>query len=312
MKIIAGNSNLPLSKLIAQNLHTNLAEASISKFADGEVNVEIKESVRGEDIFIIQSTSKPTNDNLMELLICIDALKRGSAKRITAVIPYFGYARQDRKQSPRAPISAKLVANLLTTAGADRILTLDLHASQIQGFFDIPVDNLYSNIIFLNHIKPTVDITNTVVVSPDVGGVVRARSFAKNLGCDLAIIDKRREKAGVSEVMNVVGDVNNKHCILIDDIADSAGTLCNAATALKKRGALTIKAFTTHGVFSKDALQRIANSHINEFMCTDTIYHAEVDMLQHPKLTVLSASNLLAESIKRIYTESSLSSLFLN
>jgi ribose-phosphate pyrophosphokinase len=305
-----GNSNKPLTEKICNILNLKPVNASIGRFNDNEINIEIKESIRGEDVFVIQSTSYPANDTLMELLVCCDALKRGSAKRITAVIPYFGYARQDRKQFSRSPISAKLVANLLTVSGINRILTMDLHAAQIQGFFDIPVDNLYSNIIFLDYIKNKIDIKNTVIVAPDVGGVGRARSLAKHLNCDLAIIDKRRAMAGVSEVMNIVGDVANKDCILIDDIADSAGTLCNAAEALTQNKAKSIKAMVTHGVFSANALQKIESSSISEFICTDSIYNPNHKTTS--KITYLSIAEILAKSIKNINQESSLSSLFLN
>jgi ribose-phosphate pyrophosphokinase len=310
MKIIAGNSNLPLVEKIVNILGTKVGEAKITTFADKEVSVEIQESIRGEDVFIIQSTSYPANDNLMELLIIIDALKRGSAKRITAVIPYFGYARQDRKSAPRTPISAKLVANLITKAGADRVLTLDLHAAQIQGFFDIPVDNLFANVLFIEDIKKRLDINNLIVVSPDVGGVVRARSVAKWLGCEIAIVDKRRPMAGVSEVMNIVGEVRGKDCILVDDIADSAGTLCNAADALIKNGANSVYAYVTHGVFSKNAVERIENSQIKKFLCTDTIFNPNRVSISD-KIEYLSVANFLAESIKRINSEASLTDLFL-
>ena len=305
-----GNSNKPLTEKICNILNLKPVDASIGRFKDNEINIEIKESIRGQDVFVIQSTSYPANDTLMELLVCCDALKRGSAKRITAVIPYFGYARQDRKQFSRSPISAKLVANLLTVSGIDRILTMDLHAAQIQGFFDIPVDNLYSNIILLDYIKDKIDRNNTVIVAPDVGGVGRARSLAKHLHCDLAIIDKRRPIAGVSEVMNIVGDVANKDCILIDDIADSAGTLCNAAEALIQNKAKSVKAMVTHGVFSADALQKIENSSISEFICTDSIYNSNHKITS--KFTYLSIAEILAKSIKNINQVSSLSSLFLN
>ena len=312
MKLIAGNSNKKLSSKISDLLGIPLAKANIGKFADQEINVDIQESIRGEDTFIIQSTSSPVNDNLMELLVTIDALKRGSARRITAVMPYFGYARQDRKNSPRSPISAKLVANLITKAGADRVLALDLHAAQIQGFFDIPVDNLFANILFIEEIKKIMPNPGEIVlVSPDVGGVVRARSVAKWLGCDIAIIDKRRPRAGVSEVMNIVGEISNKQCILIDDIADSAGTLCNAANALMSRGAKNVKAVVTHGIFSGEALAKIEASGISEFITTDTI-DPTPKILESKKIRYITASNLIAESITRIHKESSLSSLFLS
>ncbi|MBI3419835.1 MAG: ribose-phosphate pyrophosphokinase, partial [Proteobacteria bacterium] len=256
MKIIAGNNNRPLAEAIASHLGVGLTKAVIRRFADMEVFVEILENVRGEDVFIVQPTSYPANDSLMELLIAIDACKRGSARRITAVIPYYGYARQDRKTGPRTPISAKLVANLLTISGADRVLTMDLHAGQIQGFFDIPLDNLHAAPVFVKHIKATVKGGDLVAVSPDVGGVVRARSLAKRINADLAIIDKRREKAGVSEVMNIIGDVKGRVCIMVDDIVDSAGTLCNAAVALKEAGASAVYAYVTHGVLSGGAVER--------------------------------------------------------
>ncbi len=310
MKIIAGNSNRPLAEAIAGHLGLVLAKAVIRRFADMEVFVEILENVRGEDVFVIQPTSYPTNDNIMELLITIDALRRGSARRITAVIPYYGYARQDRKTGPRSPISAKLVANLLTTAGTDRVLTMDLHAGQIQGFFDIPLDNLHAGAIFAKHIQ-----TNTnkgdelIMVSPDVGGVVRARSLAKRLNADLAIIDKRREKAGVSEVMNIIGDVSGRACIMVDDIADSAGTLCNAAEALIKAGAKSVKAYVTHGVLSGGAVERVNNSPLEKLIITDSIV-ATPEVKASGKLEQLSIAPLLAEAVLRISEERSVSSLF--
>ena len=254
MKIIAGNSNLPLSSDVSKYLQTDLAKATIRRFADEEVYVEIKENIRGEDVFVIESTSYPANDNLMELLVIIDALKRASAKRITAVLPYFGYARQDRKPGPRTPISAKLVANLISTAGADRVLTVDLHAEQIQGFFDIPTDNLFAGPVFARDIKDQFDLSNLVAVSPDIGGVVRARAIASKFGASIAIVDKRRPKAGESEVMNIIGEVNGKDCIILDDIIDSAGTICNAADRLIEIGAKSVTAYVTHGVLSGKAL----------------------------------------------------------
>src|ERR1700723_3679519 len=257
MKIVACNSNRPLAEAVAAGLNLPLARASVRRFADMEVFVEIHENVRGEDVFVIQSTSYPTNDNLMELLVTLDALKRGSVRRATAVIPYFGYARQDRKSGPRTPISAKLVANMITAAGADRVLTLDLHAGQIQGFFDIPTDNLYAAPVFIKDIKDRYPGEALVIVSPDVGGVVRARAIARRLNADLAIIDKRRERAGVSEVMNIIGDVSGRRCILVDDIVDSAGTLCNAAVALRDSGAVSVSAYVTHGVLSGEAVNRV-------------------------------------------------------
>jgi len=272
MKIIAGNSNLPLAQAISTALEIPLAKSIIRRFSDMEISVEIQENVRGEDVFVLQSTSYPANDNLMELLVVIEALRRGSARRITAVLPYFGYARQDRKPAPRTPISAKLVANMITAAGADRVLTMDLHAGQIQGFFDIPLDNLYAAPVFTRDIKARLgEEDNITVVSPDIGGVIRARAVAKRLDADLAIIDKRREQAGVSEVMNIIGDVENRRCILIDDIVDSGGTLCNAAVALKEAGALEVYAYITHGVLSGGAVTRIGESPLEKLIVTDSI-----------------------------------------
>src|SRR5688500_7954480 len=271
MKLLAGNSNLPLSRSISEYLEMPLTQASVRRFADEEIFVEINENVRGEDVFVIQSTSYPANDNLMELLVIIDALKRASARRITAVMPYFGYARQDRKPGPRTPISAKLVANLITEAGADRVLTLELHAGQIQGFFDIPVDNLYSAPLMVPDIINNVGADQLMVVSPDVGGVTRARGFAKRLDVNLAIIDKRRERAGLSEVMNVIGDVEGMRCILVDDIVDSGGTLCNAADALLEAGAVSVQAYVTHGVLSAGAVARVAASNLDRLVITDSI-----------------------------------------
>jgi len=284
-------------------------KADVKTFQDNEIFVEVLENVRGEDVFLIQSTSAPANDNLMELLIAIDALKRGSAKRITAVIPYFGYARQDRKTGPRTPISAKLCADLITKAGASRVLTIDLHAAQIQGFFDIPVDNLFAGIEFNKHILKHYDPKNLVIVSPDVVGVLRARSTAKRVDTSLAIIDKRREKPGISEVMNIIGDVEGKDCILLDDIIDSAGTLCNAADALINKGAKSVDAYVTHGVLSGQALERISNSHLNKLVITDTIRSTEA-MLAHSKIEYLSISHLLANAITRIHEEKLISALF--
>jgi len=271
MKIIACNSNRPLAEAVAAALHLPLAQASVRRFADMEIFVEIQENVRGEDVFVVQSTSYPANDHLMELLITLDALRRASARRVTAVIPYFGYARQDRKAGPRTPISAKLVANLITEAGANRVLTLDLHAGQIQGFFDIPVDNLYAAPLFSRDIKGRFAGRELMIVSPDVGGVVRARAIATRLNCDLAIIDKRRDRAGMSEVMNVIGDVRGKDCILVDDICDSGGTLCNAAIALARNGARSTSVYVTHGVLSGGAAARIAGSKLKELVITDSI-----------------------------------------
>ena len=310
MKIMAGNSNLPLAKSIAEYLDLPLVDASVRRFADEEIFVEIHENMRGEDVFVVQSTSYPANDNLMELLISIDALRRASARRITAVLPYFGYARQDRKPGPRTPISAKLVANLITEAGADRVLTADLHAGQIQGFFDIPTDNLFAGPVMSADILSRHADKNVMVVSPDVGGVVRARGLAKRLNnAPLAIVDKRREKAGESEVMNIIGDVKDRFCILIDDIADSAGTLCNAAEALKAQGATDVAAYITHGVLSGKAVERINNSGLRKVVITDTI-QASAEALDSAKIRVLPIAELLGEAMKRIADESSVSSLF--
>jgi ribose-phosphate pyrophosphokinase len=309
MKIVACNSNRPLAEAVAAQLNLPLTKASVRRFADMEVFVEIHENVRGEDVFVIQSTSYPANDNLMELLITLDALRRGSAKRATAVVPYFGYARQDRKSGPRTPISAKLVANLITEAGANRLLTLDLHAGQIQGFFDIPVDNLYAAPLFAADIKARYEGRDVMVVSPDVGGVVRARAIATRINCDLAIIDKRRERAGVSEVMNVIGEVEGRHCILVDDIVDSAGTLCNAAVALMANGAAGVSSYVTHGVFSGGAVARVAASPIEMMTTTDSIAATEA-VATSANIRHLAIAPLLAEAIRRISEESSVSSLF--
>jgi ribose-phosphate pyrophosphokinase len=310
MKLLAGNSNLPLARSICDYLETELTDASVRRFADEEVFVEVNENVRGEDVFVIQSTSYPANDNLMELLICIDALRRASAKRITAVLPYFRYARQDRKPGPRTPISAKLVANLITTAGANRVLSIDLHAGQIQGFFDIPTDNLFASPVIATDIRARFGNRNLLVVSPDVGGVVRARGLAKRLdNAPLAIVDKRRERAGESEVMNIIGDVEGRTCVLIDDIVDSAGTLCNAAAALKQEGAADVFAYCTHGVLSGGAAARVATSELSELVVTDTIYTGEADP-KNSKIRRLSVAPLLGEAIKRISDEASVSSLF--
>ncbi|MEM7442092.1 MAG: ribose-phosphate pyrophosphokinase [Pseudomonadota bacterium] len=310
MKIIAGNSNRPLSEAIAAYVEVPLCKASIRRFSDMEVFVEILENVRGEDVFVIQSTSYPANDNLMELLVTIDALRRGSARRITAVLPYFGYARQDRKTSPRSPISAKLVANLITHAGADRVLTLDLHAGQIQGFFDIPVDNLVSAPVFARDIKDRSKTNGDLtIVSPDVGGVIRARNLARRLDADLAIIDKRRERAGVSEVMNIIGDVGDRRCLLVDDIVDSAGTLCNAAVALSDAGASEVGAYVTHGVLSGGAVSRVSSSPLDELVTTDSIKATEaVRVSQNTRQ--LTIAPLIGEAMKRISDERSVSSLF--
>ena len=310
MKIIACNSNKELSKAISDYIGVKLSDAVIRNFADNEIFVEINENIRGEDVFIIQSTSHPANDHLMELLITIDTARRGSAKRITAVIPYYGYARQDRKTGPRTPITAKLVANLITSAGADRVLTMDLHAGQIQGFFDIPLDNIFSAPPIIKDMKNKfANNENLVISSPDVGGVVRARAFAKRLNAGLAIADKRREKAGESEVMNIIGDVENKTCILLDDIADSAGTLCNAAQALKEYGAKEIFSYIAHGVLSGNALQRIIDSEIKELVLTDSI-EASNDIKKAKKVRHISIAPLMGEAIKRINSDSSVSALF--
>ncbi|MEO7635430.1 MAG: ribose-phosphate pyrophosphokinase [Sphingomicrobium sp.] len=310
MKLLAGNSNLPLARAISDYLEIPLTDASVRRFADEEIFVEINENVRGEDVFVVQSTSYPVNDNLMELLICIDALRRASAKRITAVLPYFGYARQDRKPGPRTPISAKLVANLITTAGANRVLSIDLHAGQIQGFFDIPTDNLFGSPVIASDINARFGKRELTIVSPDVGGVVRARGLAKRLNnSPLAIVDKRRERAGESEVMNIIGDVTGRTCILIDDIVDSAGTLCNAAAALKQQGATEVFAYCTHGVLSGAAAARVAASELSELVVTDTISSGEEDA-KDGKIRRLTIAPLLAEAIRRIADESSVSSLF--
>jgi ribose-phosphate pyrophosphokinase len=309
MKLFAGNSNRILAEAVSAYLNQPLGKVVARRFADQEIFVEVQENVRGEDVFILQSTSAPANDNLMELLIMIDAFRRSSAKRITAVIPYFGYARQDRKTSARTPISAKLVANLITEAGADRVLTLDLHAGQIQGFFDIPTDNLYSVPTLGRDVVRTKDVSNVVVVSPDVGGVVRARSLAKRLDAGLAIVDKRREKAGESEVMNVIGDVLAKDCILIDDIVDSGGTLCNAADALMARGAISVTAYITHGVLSGGAAERIVNSQLKELVITDSIQPTPA-VMNARNIRVLSVGELIGEAISRTANEESISNLF--
>lgn len=309
MKIIAGNSNRVLANAISAQLNIPLTNASIRRFADMEIFVEILENVRGEDVFVLQSTSYPTNDNLMELLIIIDALKRGSAKRITAVIPYYGYGRQDRKSGPRTPISAKLVANLITVAGANRVLTVDLHAGQIQGFFDIPTDNLLPAPVLSKDIEMRYGKDDITIVSPDVGGVLRARTIARRINADLAIIDKRREAAGVSEVMNVIGEVKGKRCIIIDDIVDSAGTICNAAIALREHGAIAVSVYITHGVLSGGALARINNSPIDLMMITDTIQATEATQSIR-NIHQLTLAPLIAEAIRRISEERSVSSLF--
>jgi len=309
MKIIAGTSNQPFAEAVASQTGVSLTNASFKRFSDKEIFVEINENVRGEDVFVIQSTSCPANDHIMELLICFDALRRASAKRITAVIPYFGYARQDRKQNPRTPITAKLVANIITSAGANRVLTMDLHAGQIQGFFDIPLDHLYSAPVFVSDMKVKYGSEKLVVVSPDVGGVVRARAIAKRIEADLAIVDKRREKAGVSEVMNIIGEVAGRHCVLVDDIVDSAGTLCNAALALKEKGAASVSAYTTHGVLSGAAVERVKNSVLNELIISDSIMPTQ-EVKETGNIRILSVAPLIAEAIRRISEERSVSSLF--
>jgi ribose-phosphate pyrophosphokinase len=308
MKVFAGNSNRQLAETICSYLNLPLGKAVVRRFADQEIFVEIQENVRGEDIFVVQSTSFPTNDHLMELLIMIDAFRRSSARRITAVVPYFGYARQDRKSASRTPISAKLVANLITEAGADRVMTLDLHAGQIQGFFDIPTDNLLAIPILARDVKAHYALENVMVVSPDVGGVVRARALAKRLDCLLAIVDKRRDRPGESEVMNIIGDVTGKDCLLIDDIVDSGGTLCNAAEALLKNGASSVTAYITHGVLSGGAVARVTSSSLKELVITDSIQPTTPVLSAH-NIRVVSIGNFLGEAISRTATESSVSSL---
>ena len=309
MKILTGNSNRPLAEAISAFLNLPLTKASVRRFADMEVFVEIDENVRGEDVFLIQSTSYPANDNLMELLVALDALKRGSARRTTAVIPYYGYARQDRKSGPRTPISAKLVANLITSAGADRVLTLDLHAGQIQGFFDIPTDNLFAAPVFIRDIIERYDGEGLTIVSPDVGGVLRARAVAKRLDADLAIVDKRRERAGVSEVMHIIGDVQSQRCVLVDDIVDSAGTLCNAASALMDAGAKSVSAYVTHGVLSGGAVARVSASPLEELVMTDSIQATEAVRVAQ-NIRQISIAPLLGDAMARISEERSVSSLF--
>ena len=309
MKILTCNSNRPLADAISAYLRTPLTNASVRRFSDMEVFVEIHENVRGEDVFVVQSTSYPANDNLMELLVTLDALRRASARRITAVVPYYGYARQDRKSGGRTPISAKLVANMITAAGADRVLTLDLHAGQIQGFFDIPTDNLYAAPVFIKDIKERYNGEDLVVVSPDVGGVLRARAVAKRLDADLAIIDKRRERAGVSEVMNIIGEVQGRRCILVDDIVDSAGTLCNAAVALMEHGAKSVSAYVTHGVLSGGAVARVSASPMEILVTTDSILATEA-LRVAKNIRQLTIAPLMAEAIRRISDERSVSSLF--
>ena len=304
-KIFSGTANVEFSKMVAKYLGIPLSEASIKRFSDGEISVQIGESVRGKDVFIIQPTCAPANINLMELLILTDALKRSSASSITAVVPYFGYARQDRKAAPRVPITAKLVANMMQTAGIDRVVTMDLHAGQIQGFFDIPVDNLYGTIVFLDYVKNK-NLKNPIVASPDVGSVARARSLAKSLNLDMVIVDKRREKANESEVMNIIGDVNGKDVILIDDMIDTAGTIVKAAEVLKKNGATSVMAFCTHPVLSGPAYDRINSGVLDELVTTDTIPLKE----QSPYIKVLTTAPLFGEVIRRVYHDESVNSLF--
>ena len=309
MKILSCNSNVDLAKSISQNLNSKLVKAEVKRFSDMEVFVEVQENVRGEDMFVIQSTSYPANDNLMELLVSLDALRRASARRITAVIPYYGYARQDRKSGPRTPISAKLVANLITKAGADRILTMDLHAGQIQGFFDIPTDNLFAAPVFVKDIEEKYKDKPLVIVSPDVGGVVRARAIARRINANLAIIDKRREKAGSSEVMNIIGDVKNHHCIIVDDIIDSGGTICNAAQALIDVGAISVDAYVTHGVLSGSAVTNISNSPLSSLVTTDSIKATEAVKMTS-NIRQISIAPIIGEAIRRVHMEQSVSSLF--
>lgn len=309
MKLVTGNSNLKLANGISRYVGLELSNCDVKRFADNEIFVEMKENVRGEDVFVIQSTSYPANDNLMELLIIIDTLRRASAKRITAVIPYFGYARQDRKPGPRTPITSKLVANMIDKAGANRVLTMDLHAGQIQGFFDIPTDNLFAAPVLVEDIKSKLTKNTPIVVSPDVGGVVRARIIAKRIGADLAIVDKRRERAGESEVMNIIGDVKGKECFIIDDIVDSAGTLCNASDALIREGATKVYSYVTHGVLSGKAVERVNKSSLTKLLITDTIEESD-NVKKSDKIDVISISSLLGEAIKRISDEKSVSSLF--
>ena len=309
MKLVTVNSNSKLAKNIADYVGVGLSKCEVKRFADKEIFVEMHENVRGEDVFVIQSTSFPANDNLMELLIIIDTLRRASAKRITAVVPYFGYARQDRKPGPRTPITSKLVANMIDKAGANRVLTLDLHAGQIQGFFDIPTDNLFAAPVLTSNIKDKIKNKTPIIVSPDVGGVVRARIIASRIGADLAIVDKRREKAGESEVMNIIGDVEGRACFIIDDIVDSAGTLCNASNALLEQGATEVYAYVTHGVLSGEAVERVNNSSLTKLVLTDTIEESDL-VLKSNKIEVISISSLLGEAIKRISDEKSVSSLF--
>ena len=309
MKILSCNSNINLAESISKTLNTRLVKADIKRFSDMEVFVEVQENVRGEDMFIIQSTSYPANDNLMELLVSLDALRRASARRITAVIPYYGYARQDRKSGPRTPISAKLVANLITKAGADRILTMDLHAGQIQGFFDIPTDNLFAAPVFVKDIEEKYKNKPVVIVSPDVGGVVRARAIARRINANLAIIDKRREKPGSSEVMNIIGDVSKHHCIIVDDIIDSGGTICNAAQALIDVGAISVDAYVTHGVLSGSAVSNISNSPLSSLVTTNSIKATQAVNMS-TSIRQISIAPIIGEAIRRVHMEQSVSSLF--
>jgi ribose-phosphate pyrophosphokinase len=309
MKLLAGNSNRTIAGAVADYLDMPLTDASVRRFADNEIFVEINENMRGQDVFIIQSTSYPANDNLMELLVCIDALYRASAARVTAVLPYFGYARQDKKPGPRTPITAKLIANLITAAGAGRVLTLDLHAGQIQGFFDIPTDNLFAGPIMTRDVQNNFEGQDLMIVSPDVGGVVRARALAKKLGADLAIVDKRRERAGESEVMNIIGDVDGRTCIMVDDIVDSAGTLCNAAEALLAKGAKDVNAYITHGVLSGGAVARVTSSALKSLVITDSIEPTEA-VKAAKNIRTISVAPLLGEAIRRIAEDKSVSSLF--
>ncbi|MBN7757603.1 ribose-phosphate pyrophosphokinase [Nitratireductor aquimarinus] len=309
MKLFAGNSNRVLAEAVSRYLNISLGKATVKRFADQEIFVEIQENVRGEDVFVLQSTAYPANDHLMELLIMIDAFRRSSARRITAVLPYFGYARQDRRTSGRTPISAKLVSNLITQAGADRVLTLDLHAGQIQGFFDIPTDNLFAVPVMARDVKANYTLSNVMVVSPDVGGVVRARSLAKRIDAPLAIVDKRRDRPGESEVMNVIGDVSGKDCLLIDDIVDSGGTLCNAADALLNNGATSVTAYITHGVLSGGAAARISGSRLKELVITDSIQPSSA-VEAAPNIRTITIADLIGEAISRTASEESVSSLF--
>ena len=309
MKILACNSNINLAESISKTLNTRLVKADVKRFSDMEVFVEVQENVRGEDMFIIQSTSYPANDNLMELLVSLDALRRASARRITAVIPYYGYARQDRKSGPRTPISAKLVANLITKAGADRILTMDLHAGQIQGFFDIPTDNLFAAPVFVKDIEEKYKNKPVVIVSPDVGGVVRARAIARRINANLAIIDKRREKPGSSEAMNIIGDVSKHHCIIVDDIIDSGGTICNAAQALIDVGAISVDAYVTHGVLSGSAVSNISNSPLSSLVTTNSIKATQAVNMS-TSIRQISIAPIIGEAIRRVHMEQSVSSLF--